>query len=130
MGATSTRATLAGRPARLHSGAMLPARLHHLFWEYDPRKLRWPADRDLVIGKILAHGTWDDLRWLRAAVSDDDLRGWILRARGRSLSPPQIRYWQLILGLPDDEVDRWLSDPARRIWHGRVRRGASRRRAA
>jgi hypothetical protein len=109
---------------------MLPAQLHPLFWEYDPRKLRWPGDRDLVIGKVLAHGTWDHLRWLRATVSDADLRRFILRARGRGLSSPQLRYWELVLDLPTDEVNRWLSDPARRVWQGRVRRGAPRRRAA
>ena len=88
--------------ARRQSGVMLPAQLHPLFWEYDPRKLRWPGDRDLVIGKVLAHGTWDHLRWLRAAVSDADLRRWILRTRGRGLSSPQLRYWELVLDLPAD----------------------------
>jgi hypothetical protein len=108
---------------------MLPAHLDHLFWEYDVEKLRWPSDRNLVIAKILERGTWDDIRWLRSAVSDEVLYRWLLRSRGRGLSPPQMRYWQLILNLPPDEVERWLSDPSRRIWHGRVRRAAASRRA-
>jgi hypothetical protein len=74
------------------AGAMLPAELSPLFWEYDLSKLTWARDRDLVIGKILTCGTWENLRWLRGAVTDEDLRRWILRARGRSLSPQQIRY--------------------------------------
>jgi len=108
---------------------MLPAELAHLFWEYDPRKLSWATDRDLIIGKILASGTWNDIRWLRRSTTDAELRRWILRARGRGLSPQQIRYWQLVLDLPGAEVDAWLSDPARRIWHGRVRHEAPRQRA-
>lgn len=101
---------------------MLPEAIAHLFWEYDVRQLRWSADRDLVIGKILTRGTWDDLRWLRAKVSDDELRRWILRSRGRGLSPRQIRYWQLVLELPAEEVDAWLAEPGRKVWHERVRR--------
>ena len=100
---------------------MLPAELTHLFWEYDFKKLSWARDRDLVIGKILAHGTWNDLRWLRRMMTDAALRGWILRARGRGLSPQQIRYWQLVLDLPGEEVDAWLADPARQVWFRRVR---------
>jgi hypothetical protein len=108
---------------------MLPAELAHLFWEYDPKKLSWTADRDLIVGKILSRGTWNDIRWLRRTATDATLRRWIRRARGRGLSPQQIRYWQLILDLPGDEVEAWLSDPARRIWHGRTRREAPRRRS-
>ena len=108
---------------------MLPAELSPLFWEYDPSKLSFTRDRDLVIGKILTRGTWENLRWLRGAVKDDALRRWILRARGRGLSPQQIRYWQLMLDLPEEVVAPWLSDPARQIWHRRTQRGASRRSA-
>lgn len=91
--------------------------------------MTWERDRDLVIGKILTVGTWSDIRWLRGALAAPALRRWILRARGRGLSPQQMRYWQLVLDLPDDEVEAWLSDPARRIWHRRTRRGAARSRA-
>ncbi len=111
------------------NSARLPAELAHLFWEYDAEALTWSRDRDLVIGRFLTVGTWDDIRWLRGKVPVPALRRWILRARGRGLSPPQMRYWQLMLDLPGDEVEAWLSDPARNIWHRRSRRGAVRRRA-
>jgi hypothetical protein len=119
----------AGERRRPRSATKLPVELTHLFWEYDAEALTWERDRDLVIGKILAVGTWNDIRWLRSTIPAASLRRWILRARGRGLSPQQMRYWQLVLDLPDDEVESWLSDPARRIWHGRTRRGDARRRA-
>jgi len=108
---------------------VLPAEITHLFWEYDPRKLRWPRDRDLVLSKILTRGTWNDIRWLRGTVSDDELRAYLLRTRGRGLSPQQLRYWQLMLDLPGEEVDRWLAEPGRQIWHGRVRRNLASQRS-
>jgi hypothetical protein len=48
------------------------------------------------------------------------MREWIRERRGRALSRKQLRFWQLILGLPEAEVDAWLEareqDPWERRW--------------
>jgi len=98
----------------------LPAEIRSLFWEYDARNLSWESDSDLVIGRILARGTWAALVWLRRHLSDEDLRRWLLAREGAGLSPQQLRYWQLMLDLPARRVTHWIRDPARQVWDRRA----------
>jgi len=96
----------------------LPSRLEPLFWEHDSSQLRWDVDRDLIIGRILTAGDWESIRWLMDALGRPALRAWIEQRRGRGLDPQQLRFWELVLGLPHHEVSQWIeaSDP---VWVGR-----------
>jgi hypothetical protein len=105
---------------RSHS-SRLPRTLRRFFWEYNFADLSWKADRDLIIGRILAVGNWESLRWLRRRVPDEELRAWIIRRRGAGLSNRHLRYWELILDIPHRTVNAWLAHPARQIWEGRNR---------
>jgi hypothetical protein len=99
----------------------LPPELADLFWEYDFSSLSWSDHRDFLALRILSHGCWEQIRWLRDVMPDDALRQLIIATRGKDLSPRQLRFWQLILELPDSEVDGWLSSPSRQIWDRRSR---------
>jgi len=103
----------------------LPAFLKPLFWEYDFRKLSWESSRDLVIARVLSDGSWDQVRWLRTRLSDDELRAWIGQRRGRGLGVKQLHYWRIKLNLPKREVARWLASPDRRTWDRRLHNGHS-----
>lgn len=46
------------------------------------------------------------------------IRDWIVRNEGRQLSGPQLRFWETVIGLPEDRVSAWLATPERRIWEG------------
>jgi Family of unknown function (DUF6922) len=100
----------------------LPELLHPFFWEYDFSKLTWRQDRDLIVSRVLASGDWEAVRWLRAAMGDYALRDWIEAHHGRGLSPQRLRFWQVVLGIPRREVNRWLAEDRGQIWHDRVRR--------
>lgn len=100
----------------------LPETLRDLFWDHDFGQLDWRIHRDFVIGRVLEAGSWEAIRWLRSVVDDTGLRDWIERREGRSLSAKQLRFWQLILEIPSERVDQWLSCPGRRIWEGRLHR--------
>jgi hypothetical protein len=93
-----------------------------LFWDLDPRGLRWERDREQIIGRVLASGTWDAVKWLRSRAGDDALREWIERHQGRGLSPRQLRYWELILDLPHRKVNEWLRSEQRQVWDRRAAR--------
>jgi len=95
--------------------------LRALFWDYDFAALTWEDDRDLIIGRVLAAGTWEAVTWLRSRLGDRALRDWIERHHGRGLSPQQLRFWELIVGLPHRQVNRWLAAEGRQIWQERVR---------
>lgn len=98
----------------------IPESLSALFWEYEPDTLSLEHDRDLIIGRVLSSAGWDGVKWLRSEFTESDLRDWILRSKGRNLSPPRLRFWELILDLPHFQVSEWLSETCRRIWDGRA----------
>ena len=106
--------------SRSEYASRLPAMLRPLFWDYDFETLIWERDRDLVTARILALGTWEAVTWLRSRLGDRALRDWIERRQGRGLSPQQLRFWELILGLPHRQVNAWLAAQGRQIWDKRT----------
>lgn len=115
------------RPSNVPSARQeaLPELLHRLFWEYDVEDLKWPRDRELILGKVLRDGGWEAVQWLRREAGDDAIREWILGRGGRGLSPPQLRFWELLLELDTELVDAWLeerdNDPWENRFHPRAR---------
>ncbi len=99
----------------------IPRRFQRFFWDTDPGGLRWETHRDWIVRRLLAEGDWDAVVWVRRTLGDKGLREWLLAAEGRGLEPRQLRFWQLVLDLPEEAVGEWLSGPARRAWD---RRGA------
>jgi hypothetical protein len=93
--------------------------LRPLFWDYDFARLTWKADDDPIVGRILAAGNWDAVRWLRRRLGTAALRDWLTRRRGAGLSPRQLRIWQAVLALPSRTVDAWLAAPGRQPWDRR-----------
>jgi hypothetical protein len=108
------------RSANASKQTRLPGLLQPLFWDYDFKTLTWEDDRDLIIARVLASGTWEAITWLRACLGDQALRAWIERRCGRGLSPRQLRFWELMLDLPHREVNAWLQAEGRKIWDQRV----------
>ena len=98
----------------------LPEELRPIFWDYNFRRMRWDEDRDLIISRILSHGDWQALKWLRSRVDSAILGNWLLSRRGAGLSSRQLRFWELILELPHREVNEWLKNKGRMVWERRA----------
>jgi hypothetical protein len=113
---------VAGRQRRRAERAGLPASLRRLFWDHDAAKLSWRRDRDLILARVLGQGGWREAQALRARLGDAAIREWLLRRRGRGLSPSRIRFWELILGIAHREADAWVRAARRSPWHDRARR--------
>jgi hypothetical protein len=111
-------AALASQPGS-RKAVRLPRRLRPLFWDQAFDRLKWPADQDMIIARVLAAGDWEAIQWLRRLLGQQALRKWLLRQGGAGLSARQLRFWQLILELPAREVDSWLGDPRRQVWERR-----------
>jgi len=103
---------------KVESSRPVPAFLAPLFWDTDPTGVDTEMHRDFVIGRILSAGTLESIRWARLRYGDDVIRHWIMRHEGRQLSGPQLRFWETVIGLPEDRVGAWLATPERRIWEG------------
>jgi hypothetical protein len=98
----------------------LPDLLRRYFWEYDPARLSWEGSRHTIVTRLLQSGGWDAVRWLRAHVSDDELRELLVRRRGRGIDPKRLRFWGLILDLPREQVDEWIAVARSNPWHQRT----------
>ncbi len=105
-------------PAR----SKLPHKLRPLFWDHEFNVLTWDEDRELIISRILTSGDWDAVSRLRSRLGDSSLKEWIERHQGKGLSAQQLRFWELVLGLPHSQVNTWLSAEKRKVWERRVRR--------
>jgi hypothetical protein len=90
------------------SPAALPECLRAFFWDYPFDELSWEANRDLIVRRLLTNGSWEALIWLRQKLCDGELRKWLIAHRGRGLSPRQLRYWSLVLGLPRGQTNAWI----------------------
>jgi hypothetical protein len=100
----------------------LPPEVLSLFWDLDARKLRWERDRDQIIGRVLASGSWNTVTWLRRQAGDEALQEWIVRHEGRGLSPRQLRFWEVLFDLPHRMVSEWLRSDRRQVWDRRSKR--------
>ncbi len=97
----------------------LPKSLKPYFWDYPFSKLSLSTDRDLIIRRILANGSWDAVRWLKRKIGEENLRKWLIAHHGRGLSPRQLRYWELVLDLPKRQVDAWVKAAKETEWNRR-----------
>jgi hypothetical protein len=100
----------------------LPEGVLRLLHDCDPTTVRWEEHRGFLVDRILGEGDWETIRWLRRTAGDAVIREWILETKGRRLEPRQLRLWQLLLDLPEEEVTAWLRDPRRAVWDGRSAR--------
>jgi hypothetical protein len=98
----------------------LPNLLRPFFWDYDFNALTWEEDRDLVIKRIITSGDWNAINWLRSHTGDESLKEWIQKHQGDGLSPPQLRFWELILGIPRRQVNDWLLMKEQSTWEKRT----------
>ncbi len=99
----------------------LPELLGRYFWDYAPGRLTWPDSRQTIIGRLLEKGGFDSVRWLRRHVGDQEIREFIIARRGRGIDPKRLRYWELILRLPEELVSAWIAAALQNPWHQRVK---------
>ena len=72
-----------------------------------------------MIGRILAAGDWDSVKWVMERVGQPALREWIVQRRGRGLDARQLRFWELVLGMPHRQVTEWIT-AADGVWMRRT----------
>lgn len=103
------------------SNISLPEQLRALFLDVTFEDLSWDLHHDFIAARILERGSLQDIKWLRGHWGDIALRDYILNRRGKGLNPRQMRYWQLILDLPADQVDQWIAQFHNSVWGRRTK---------
>jgi len=94
----------------------LPEQLRPLFWDYVFSQLSLTKDKDLIIRRVLANGSWDAVRWLRKHIGDRELREWLIAHRGRGLTARQLRFWGVLYDLPVRQVNQWAKTAQAGVW--------------
>lgn len=97
----------------------LPETLRRYFWDVDPGALSVDGHRDWIIGRLLRSGGSDAVRWLRREVGDRELELWLRARDGGGLSSRRLRFWGLVLELPEELVERWVEASRRGPWGSR-----------
>ena len=110
------------RPKRGRSRRRIPAGLARLFWDYPGHPLSLDADRELVVRRVAGEGGLREMRLLRSRVGDAAIRDVIERTAARGLSPPRIRFWQLLLGVPARRANAWVRRARSSTWTTRSSR--------
>ena len=100
----------------------LPENLRALFWDYDPQRLSWERSRHTIILRLLEEGGLQAVGWLRERMTDEQIRAFIVRRRGRGIAPPRLRFWALLVGIPGVDVDQWIEAAHLNPWHRRTQR--------
>lgn len=76
----------------------LPPGARRLFSGHDVRALELPADRSLILARLLEDGDGADLAWLTSMVPEAEIAGWFSRHGGRQLSRRSRAFWSVVLG--------------------------------
>lgn len=97
----------------------LPALLKPIFWDYPFTQLSWKTDRELIIRRVLANGSWDTIVWLWKKMGTEALRKWLIANQAKGLDPRRIRFWELMLDLPPNQVEEWLKTARGNPWEKR-----------
>ncbi|MEK7388174.1 MAG: hypothetical protein AAB036_00600 [Elusimicrobiota bacterium] len=103
--------TLALKPLTTHP---LPARLKHLFPEYETKELNAGKDDVLIISRVLEGGGRKDVRWLLQRYPTRDIRRVVTHEGSRLLSARSLRFWSLFFKTTPRPLASWrLADPWR-----------------
>lgn len=111
--------TLEAKAQPRGGSARLPESLRAYFWDYAFDGLSWESDRELIVRRLLTNGSWEAITWLRKRIGDGALRKWLIAHQGRGLSPRQLRFWSLVLGLPARRANAWTLAARTNPWNQR-----------
>lgn len=103
------------------SEATIPQEIQDYFWDYDLGQLSWDGARPTIVLRLLQAGGLQAMLWLRTRLTDDEIRDFIVRRRGRGLDPRRLRFWAVMVGLPKHQVDEWIAAIQANPWHQRTR---------
>ncbi|HND47662.1 MAG TPA: hypothetical protein PLL95_03825 [Anaerolineales bacterium] len=76
---------------------VVPASLAPFFQEYDLAQLKPERDAATIIERTLRFGTREELQWLFAEFSREQIRAWIQAWGTFALPEPHLSFWRLVL---------------------------------
>lgn len=78
---------------------VIPECVRRLFWDVDPAVIDLVEHRDYVLERVMGRGSWEAMRWLRAAYPSAEIADFLER-QGARLTARDRAYWSLVSGRP------------------------------
>ncbi|NOY60102.1 MAG: hypothetical protein GXO75_14400 [Calditrichaeota bacterium] len=85
----------------------LPTDTAWLFPEYDFQLMDLGEHRGLIIERILEKGSWEQLSWLFATFSEENVADWVRQHGFRLLSKRSFALWRLVLQIENFQAPDW-----------------------
>jgi hypothetical protein len=79
--------------------ASLPESVARLLWDVDSTRIDLHRDAALILERVMARGSWDAMKWLRAQYSREEIAAFVRGEGARKLSPRDLAYWALVCGV-------------------------------
>lgn len=93
----------------------IPVSLARVFPEYEFSELDPVTDAELVMERVLEHGTRAEWRWLFNHYGLERIRDFVRRRGYRSLSTRSFTYWRLVLDIEEYRRSPW-AEMAEVLW--------------
>jgi hypothetical protein len=84
----------------------IPTGLKPFFQEYDYSNLDINNHANLIVGRTLEYGTWEEVQWLFNVYGLDRIRSYVRQYGERGLNPVTFNYWRKLL-----KIRRWHRSP-------------------
>ena len=91
----------------------VPRRLQGILWSQNVRTLRADRDKVPIIHHIFAFGELEDIRWLRKAYTEPELRAAFTQHPMKLYTPASWRFAQRVLGVrqPSKRENEYVKIP-------------------
>jgi hypothetical protein len=87
--------------------SVIPESLAAYFQEYDVAALDVETHRDLIIERTLGAGNLQELRWLFACYSREDITHWVQQRGAARLPRRRFNLWRAVLNIDHFEQPRF-----------------------
>jgi len=81
---------------------LIPERIQRLFWDTDKRSVDLRSHHAYVIRRIMDYGDLEDVRWMLATYSSEEIIGVLKKSRG--LSRKSGSFWGSHFCVPKEEI--------------------------
>jgi hypothetical protein len=89
--------------------AVLPKRMARLFWNVDLAALDPDRDADMVIARVVEHGTHADVQWMLRRYGLERVHAFFRDVGSAEVSDRTVAFWRAVLRAPEE---RWPRPPA------------------
>ena len=79
----------------------IPPAFKKFFWDADFAQLKFPEHQNYVLGKLMAYGDIDAIRWILGAFDRAAIRQYLEKKGAVALDRKSYLFWEKVLAMED-----------------------------